>query len=135
MKKNITSKKGEPASTVRQSLPGPAKHILVVDDDNDTRQLSVDVLAGAGYDVEGVKDGAAGWDALQTRDYDLIVTDNKMPRMTGIEMIGKLRSANMAVPVIMATRHLPTHEFARRPWLNPTPRWSGPFPMMNCWRR
>ncbi len=85
------------------------------------------MLAGAGYDVEGVKDGAAGWDAVQTCDYDLIVTDNKMPRMTGVEMIGKLRSANMAVPVIMATRYLPTHEFARRPWLRPDAALERPF--------
>jgi len=46
----------------------------------------------------GVQDGAAGWESLQTYDYDLVITDNKMPRMTGVEMIGKLRSANMAVP-------------------------------------
>jgi CheY-like chemotaxis protein len=107
--------------------PNPPKHILVVDDDSDTRQLSIDVLAGSGYDVESVKDGAAGWDALQTNDYDLIITDNKMPRMTGVEMIGKLRSANMSVPVIMATRDLPTHEFARRPWLKPDAALERPF--------
>ena len=75
----------------------------MVDDDSNARQLSLDVLAGAGYDVEGVKDGAAGWEALQATSYDLIITDNKMPRMTGIEMIEKLRSARRAVPVIMAT--------------------------------
>jgi CheY-like chemotaxis protein len=105
----------------------PGRRILVVDDDSDTRQLSVDVLAGSGYDVDGAKDGADGWDALQTYDYDLIITDNKMPRMTGVEMIGKLRSANMAVPVIMATRYLPVDEFARRPWLKPDAALERPF--------
>jgi CheY-like chemotaxis protein len=50
----------------------------------------------------------------------LVITDNKMPRMTGVEMIGKLRAATMAVPVIMATRisarwmNLPAS-----PWLKP----------------
>jgi two-component system chemotaxis response regulator CheY len=127
MKENASLQTGESAGTVRQSLPDPPKHILVVDDDSDTRQLSIDVLAGSGYDVEGVMDGAAGWDALQTYDYDLVITDNKMPRMTGIEMIGKLRSANIAVPVIMATRYLPTHEFARRPWLKPDAALERPF--------
>jgi DNA-binding response OmpR family regulator len=97
----------------------PPHRILVVDDDADTRQLSIDVLAGSGYDVEWAKDGAAGWEALQANDYSLVITDNKMPRMTGVEMIGKLRAATMAVPVIMATRILPEHEFARRPWLKP----------------
>ncbi|MGA2246650.1 MAG: response regulator [Verrucomicrobiota bacterium] len=101
--------------------------ILVVDDDNNTRQQSVNVLVGSGYVVEGVKDGAAGWDALQVNDYDLVVTDNKMPKMTGIEMIAKLRSARMVIPVIMATGLLPTEEFARKPWLKPNATLQRPF--------
>ena len=103
------------------------QRILVVDDDRDTRQLSVDVLAGSGYKVEAAKDGADGWEALQNNSYDLVVTDNKMPRMTGVEMIEKLRSATMPVPVIMATRYLPTHEFIRRPWLRPDAALERPF--------
>jgi CheY-like chemotaxis protein len=80
----------KPAKAPIRDPINPSRRILVVDDDNDTRQLSVDVLAGSGYDVEGVKDGAAGWKALQAdNNYDLIVTDNKMPNMTGIEMIAK----------------------------------------------
>ena len=64
---------------------------------------------------------------LQAKSYDLIITDNKMPRMTGIEMIEKLRSASMAVPVIMATESLPTQEFARKPWLKPDATLQRPF--------
>jgi CheY-like chemotaxis protein len=99
----------------------------VVDDDSDNRRLSLDVLVGSGYDAEGVTDGAAGWEALQTYDYDLVITDNKMPRMTGVEMIEKLRSARMTLPVIMATRYLPTHDFIRRPWLKPDATLERPF--------
>jgi DNA-binding response OmpR family regulator len=105
----------------------PTHRILVVDDNCDTRQLSIDALVGSGYDAEGVIDGVAGWEALQTYDYDLVVTDNKMPRMTGVEMIGKLRSANITVPVIMATGNLPMDEFARRPWLKPDAMLERPF--------
>jgi DNA-binding NtrC family response regulator len=99
----------------------------VVDDDCDTRQLSVDVLAGSGYEVDAVLDGAAGWEALQSASYDLAITDNKMPRMTGIEMIEKLHSARMTLPVIMATGQLPMNEFARKPWLKPTAMLQRPF--------
>ena len=105
----------------------PACRVLVVDDDRDTRQLSIDVLAGCGYDVDAVTDGAAGWEALQNASYDLTITDNKMPRMTGIEMIEKVRSARMTVPVIMATRHLPMDEFDRKPWLKPDATLQRPF--------
>jgi DNA-binding response OmpR family regulator len=105
----------------------PSQRILVVDDNRSARQLHVDLLRGNGYGVEGVQDGAAGWEALQTSDYDLVITDNTMPRMTGVEMIGKLRAARMTVPVIMATGALPTREFIRKPWLKPDVSLQKPF--------
>jgi DNA-binding response OmpR family regulator len=93
--------------------------ILVVDDDNDARHQHVMLLLDSGYDVEDAINGADGWEALQDRHFDLVITDNRMPKMTGVEMIEKLRCSRMAVPVIMATGHMPTFEFARKPWLRP----------------
>jgi len=116
-----------PAITPTRRQMNPYHRILVVDDNCDTRQLSIDALVGSGYDAEGVTDGVAGWEALQTYDYDLVVTDNQMPRMTGVEMIAKLRSANITVPVIMATGTLPMDEFFRRPWLKPDAMLERPF--------
>jgi DNA-binding response OmpR family regulator len=127
LKENKISQVAESAGAPRQCPTNFPHRILVVDDDSDTRQLSVDVLAGSGYDVEAAKDGAAGWEALQDNDYDLVVTDNKMPRMTGIEMLEQLRSARMSLPVIMATRSLPVHEFAHKPWLTPDAMLQRPF--------
>ena len=121
----ISAKESALASTRAQQNSAP--RILVVEDDRDTRQLSVEVLAGSGYDVEAVNDGAAGWETLQAGHYDLVITDHKMPRMTGIEMIGKLRAARMAVPVLMATGYLPVHEFERQPWLKPDALLQRPF--------
>lgn len=112
------------------SARGPTnvrQRILVVDDDHDIRQLCVELLADSGYEVEAAKDGAAGWDALQADRYDLVITDNKMPRMTGIEMIAKLRDAKMKLPIIMATGFLPLHQFIRRPWLQPDVAMERPF--------
>jgi DNA-binding response OmpR family regulator len=134
-------------ATFAAPVPDPAKaspfrgqtnlhqRILLLDDDPDTRQFSVDVLIGSGYDVEGASDGAAGWEALQNNTYDLVITDNKMARMTGVEMIEKLRAAAMTVPLIMATRFLPTHEFIRRPWLKPDAVLERPFSNAARWRR
>jgi DNA-binding response OmpR family regulator len=124
---NKMSPAGEPDGAPRPRPANSPHRILVVDDNNDTRQLSVDILVGSGYDVEAVKDGAAGWDALQANRYDLTITDNKMPRMTGIEMIAKLRSARMTLPVIMATSYLPLDEFALKPWLKPDAMLERPF--------
>ena len=117
-----------PDNTPIRKQTNPSPRILVVDDNGDTRQLSVDLLAGSGYNVDSVKDGAAGWGAfLAGKHYDLVVTDNRMPNMTGIEMIAKLRSARKTVLIIMATEHLPTHEFAHKPWLKPDAMLQRPF--------
>jgi DNA-binding response OmpR family regulator len=116
-----------PAKAPLREQTNPSPLILVVDDDDETRHISINVLADSGYGVEGAKDGAAGWEAIQTTDYDLIVTDNKMPRMTGLEMLEKMRAARMNLPVIMATGKLPTSEFERRPWLKPDLTLQRPF--------
>ena len=103
------------------------RRILVVDDDNDTRQLSVDVLVEAGYYVESAKDGAAGWELLQVKNYDLVITDNHMPRLTGMEMIAKLRSAHMSIPIILATGTFPANIIAHNPWLKPDAALQRPY--------
>ncbi|MEI9864180.1 MAG: response regulator [Limisphaerales bacterium] len=105
------------------------------DDDSDTRQISINVLADSGYNVEGAIDGVAGWDALRVAEYDLVVTDNKMPRMTGLKMLEKIHAARMSLPVIMATGNLPLHEFESGPGLNPMPCCKDHFRMKICWRR
>jgi CheY-like chemotaxis protein len=101
--------------------------ILVVDDNNYLRRLCVKTLVNAGYEVTSALDGAAGWEELQLNHYDLIITDNKMPKMTGIEMLERLRSARMSLPVIMATGYLPTSVFAKQPWLQPDATLERPF--------
>jgi DNA-binding response OmpR family regulator len=127
VKNNKMSPAEKPSGASRPHPTNSPCRILVVDDDSDTRQLSVDVLAGFGYDVEAAIDGAAGWEALQASNYDLTITDNKMPKMTGLEMIEQLRAARMKLPIIMATGHLPTNEFMRKPWLKPNATLQRPF--------
>ncbi len=118
---------GERAAVPDRRPAHAARRILVVDDDRATREVSVELLAGSGFDVETARDGAAGWEALQTRSYDLVLTDNQMPRMTGLEMIRKLRAARMTLPVIMATGALPAQAFDRQPWLRPDATLERPF--------
>ncbi len=97
----------------------PAHRILVVEDDRYLRRINAMVLTHAGYAVDMAEDGAAAWEALQANRYELVITDNNMPRLTGIELLGKLRSARMELPVIMATGALPTRELAQNPELEP----------------
>src|ERR1700719_1095187 len=105
----------------------PPHRILVVEDDRDLRQLNAKALIDSGYTVDVAEDGVAAWQALNTDSYDLLITDNSMPKLTGIELLKKLRSARMALPVIMATRALPTQELAKNPWLGPVATLAKPY--------
>jgi DNA-binding response OmpR family regulator len=51
-----------------------------------------------------------GWEVLQAKRYDLIITDNTMPKLTGAEMVKNLQAAGMRLPVIMATTLFPEEE-------------------------
>lgn len=76
----------------------------------DIRQLSTGVLVRSGYQVDAAEDGEAGWEALHANNYDLLITDNNMPRLSGLELVKKLRSARMTLPVILASGGLPIKE-------------------------
>jgi DNA-binding response OmpR family regulator len=127
MKNDNIRSGSEPAGSSIVTQKNPSRRILVVDDDPDTRQLSVDVLVSSEYEVDAAIDGAAGWEALRAKHYDLVITDNKMPKMTGVELIEKLRYTRVGLPVIMATSQLPTHIFDRKPWLLPDATLQRPF--------
>jgi DNA-binding response OmpR family regulator len=91
--------------------------ILLVDDDVYARELNAGVLIRFGYKVDIASDGADAWKALNQQNYDLMITDNRMPRVTGMELIKKLRSEDMTLPVILASGTVPLEELKRHPWL------------------
>lgn len=106
-------------SAILQSQSNPPDRILVVEDDASIRQLNTERLRDSGYEVDAAENGAAAWQALNTHSYDLLITDNVMPKVTGIELLEKLRSARLTLPVIMATSAIPTEVLVRYPWLQP----------------
>jgi len=79
------------------------RRILVVEDDDDIRRFNAEALNGSGYHVDTAVDGAEGWETLQGNRYDLLITDNNMPRLSGIELIKKLNAARIPVRVILAS--------------------------------
>jgi DNA-binding response OmpR family regulator len=107
------------ASATLQCQTGRPHRILVVDDEPLILRLNTQMLFGAGYNVDAAADGADAWDTLQLNCYDLMITDNNMPKVSGVELIQKVHVARMTLPVIMATGALPTEEFARYPHLQP----------------
>jgi len=91
--------------------------ILLVDDDLANRRLHSRLLIRSGYEVDTAEDGQAGWEALHAQSYDLLITDNTMPRLSGLELVKKLRSAQMTLPVVLASGTLGIAELNRNQWL------------------
>jgi DNA-binding response OmpR family regulator len=100
-----------------QNHANPPHRILLVDDDLYARELNAGVLIRSGYNVDTAQDGADAWKALNDASYDLLITDNRMPRVTGMDLIKKLRSEDMTLPVILASGTVPVEELKRHPWL------------------
>lgn len=124
------SKSPRARQTVRipvQSQTDPPARILVVDEDGDLHQLYAEALAGHGYHVDAAGDGAAAWEALRANRYHLLITEHEMPRLTGVELVKRLRAARMAVPVVMVTGRLSAFELTRSPALQLAASLSKPF--------
>jgi DNA-binding NtrC family response regulator len=90
--------------------------ILVVDDEPAIRRLNSDLLMEAGYEADAVADGVMAWDRLKRNHYDLLITDNLMPKMSGVELLEKMHACHRFVPVIMATGTIPAEEVKCQPW-------------------
>jgi DNA-binding response OmpR family regulator len=119
MKANRTAPAEAPVSAQTRCENNPPQRILIMDDDSPIRQLSSEVLIRSGYEVDGVENDGAAWRALQSDSYDLLIADNNVPNLIGIELLKKLRAARMELPVIMVTGALPMMELRRYPWLQP----------------
>ncbi len=83
--------------------PGDRPRILVVDDEQAVRDLLAKTLTMADYDVDAAPDGATAIDRMRAVEYDLLITDLKMPGMDGLSVIREARRATPDLPVIIIT--------------------------------
>jgi CheY-like chemotaxis protein len=77
--------------------------ILVIDDDAANRFLNALLLTRAGWRVETAADGESGWELLAGGEFDLVVTDLEMPRLSGLELVRRLRGTGMGLPVVVVS--------------------------------
>jgi DNA-binding response OmpR family regulator len=103
----------EPVGASLQFQSNPPRRILVVDDDPYVRHLSAEVLIQHGFEVNAAADALAGWEELQVNNYNLLIIENDLPKLTGAGLVRKLRAARMAVPVVMTAGRLPARQLAR----------------------
>lgn len=76
--------------------------VLIAEDDKDIRDLVVLTLQFSGFDVDSAEDGAAAVEKAENVDYDIILMDVRMPRMTGYEACRRLKEMERTkdVPII-----------------------------------
>jgi len=81
------------------------KTVLAVDDSASIRQMVSFTLKSAGYEVVEAADGMEGLDKAKTRAFNLVLTDQNMPRMDGLTLIKSLRGMPnyKSVPILMLT--------------------------------
>jgi CheY-like chemotaxis protein len=83
------------------------KKILVVEDEPLIRKTIREVLQTiGGYEVDEAADGVNALELLQSRHFDLIITDLVMPRMDGLKLLEHVRSMSPQLPVIFMTGYL-----------------------------
>ncbi len=77
--------------------------VLLVEDDDDNRELMAEVLATSGFEVVSAASGRDGLRSLSERSVDVIVTDVGMPGMGGLELAAAAKRVAPSVPVIVVT--------------------------------
>lgn len=70
------------------------KKILIIEDDEFLRELYVDTLSAEGYKLDVAKDGEEALQKIKVGGWDLILLDIIMPKMSGLDVIKKLRAEN-----------------------------------------
>ena len=79
------------------------KRILIIDDDDEIRELLEFDVRSSGYFVDTAKDGLEGLNKALNNSYDLILLDVMMPKMNGFDVCKNIRSAKLSIPILMLT--------------------------------
>jgi two-component system, OmpR family, copper resistance phosphate regulon response regulator CusR len=77
--------------------------VLVVEDEPPMADFLVRGLREEGFSVEHAADGEEGWHLLQTRDWDVVLLDWRLPRIDGLTLLHRFRQSNQTTPVLFLT--------------------------------
>jgi DNA-binding NtrC family response regulator len=79
--------------------------ILIIDDEKSIRNTLKEILTYEGYEVAEAQDGSEGIRIAEKEKFDIILSDIKMPKMDGIEVLDKLQEITPETPVVMISGH------------------------------
>jgi DNA-binding response OmpR family regulator len=78
-------------------------HLLIVEDDRLLGQALVAGLEQAGFQPDWVRDGLVAWTTVQAEQFSALVLDIGLPRLSGLDLLRRLRQAGSAMPVLLLT--------------------------------
>jgi two-component system, OmpR family, response regulator len=87
--------------------------VLLIEDDDDNRELMGEVLQDAGYEVVLAANGATGLRTLAEQSIDVLVTDVGMPGMGGLEVARAAKEIAPSVPVVVVTGYAERDDITR----------------------
>ncbi|MDX2090258.1 MAG: response regulator [Kofleriaceae bacterium] len=83
--------------------PTESARILVVDDERVIREILAEFLSLEGFSVHTVEDGEKALTELRLRPYDLLITDLKMPRLSGLQLLERIEAERLGVLTVLMT--------------------------------
>ena len=87
-----------------EDATGPARgRLLVVDDEEPQREMLGNILMRAGFEVETAADGREALERLEQDGFDLLLTDQRMPNLDGLELLERVRKLSPGLPVVLMT--------------------------------
>ena len=101
----VADEESAPSADLRLTLPGGNEHVLFVDDEEFLVSMGQEMLEGLGYRVTTVADAMTALTTFQNNpdDFDLVITDMTMPKMTGKELARELRAIRPGIPIIISS--------------------------------
>src|ERR1041385_4209463 len=87
-----------------------APRILIVDDDSGQRSLLDSFLKSQGFDAVPVSSGEGALEILRREPFDMMISDVRMPGMTGLETLRRARAEHFSLPVLLVTAYADIRE-------------------------
>ena len=100
------------------------KRVLLVDNEPRNRKIVAEFLREQGYQVEEANDGISALQLLDEKNFDLLICDLLMPRMSGFDLLTEIKSRSLSMPVILITGY---PEALVEKGLGDLPRFTKPF--------
>ena len=110
----------DPAGKAAPALHFAGRRILLAEDDPNLRELLADAFTQARAQVETAPDGETAWNLFRQSRYDLVISDQRMPGCTGLQLLERIRRTAPEMPVLLVSGYGlegVEEELARDPWL------------------